>query len=167
MRLRKSLPIAFVALMLLMASSASALLPTASAASSSARVQTTGAGKVVVQGQVVAFGLSSGAGRIVVVDRRGDAQFSMNGRTRMRSLKGKRRKKRRVVINHANGRFYARGSKISDLIQSTQLNVSIAGKGKVRLRGVGRYTLNGSKARSWSRDPRRWRTVRLRPPVRR
>ncbi|MDH3227642.1 MAG: hypothetical protein OEM67_11220 [Thermoleophilia bacterium] len=165
--MRTSLPIAFVALMLSLALGGFVLFSTASAASSSARVQTTGTGRVVVHGQVVAFGLASGAGRIVVVDRRGDAQFTMNGRTRMQSLKGTRRKKRRVVIKNADGRFYARGSKISILIRSTQLNVSIAGRGNVRLKGIGRYTLNGSKAREWSRDPRRWRTVRLRPPTRR
>ena len=107
MTLRTSLPIAFVALMLSLALGGFVLFSTASAASSSARVQTTGTGRVVVHGQVVAFGLASGAGRIVVVDRRGDAQFTMNGRTRMQSLKGTRRKKRRVVIKNADGRFLA------------------------------------------------------------
>ncbi len=165
--MRKSLPIAFVALVLISALGAALLLSSANAASNSARVQATGTGKVVLQGELVAFGLASGNSRIIVVDHRGDANFTMNGRTRLRSLTGKRTKKRRVVIKKAQGRFYARGSKISVVVQSVQVNVSIAGKGRVRLKGIGRYTVNGSRARDWSRNPRIWRTLKLTPPARR
>jgi hypothetical protein len=165
--LKKSLPILAAALFVTSALGSLGLPATAEAASSSARVQATGTGTIVVQGQLVVFGLVTGTSRITVVDRRGDGHVTMNGRTRMRSLKGQRRKKRRILIRKAEGRFYVRGSRISVVVRSPSLNVAIAGKGKLRMKGVGRYTLNGSRARNWSRDPRRWRVVRLRPPKRR
>jgi len=154
-----------VALVLVSALGAALLLSSATAASNSARVQATGTGTIVMQGEIVAFGLTSGTGRMIVVDFRGDANVTMNGRTRMRSL-SKRKKKRRLVIKKARGRFYARGSKISVVVQSTQVNLSIAGRGKARLKGIGRYKLNGSAARNWSRNPRKWRTLKLRPRAR-
>lgn len=144
--------------------SAAGIASASSDRTQSARLQATGSGKMVLSGHVVTFGLTSGRGRIVVVDRRGDANVTVNGRTRMRSLKSRRRMKRRVVIKRANGRFYVRGSWVTVLVQGTHLNLTAAGSGKARLRGVGRYTLNRSAARDWSRDPRRWRNLRLRPP---
>ena len=127
----------------------------------SGRCEAAGRGKVVLQGHVVAFGLARGRSRIVVVDRRGDATLSVDGRTRMQSLDRPKRW-RKVVIPRAEGRFYVRGSRVSVVVQSRRLSVAIAGTGRLRMKGQGRYSLNGAAARNWSRDPRRWRSVRLR-----
>lgn len=142
--------------------------PAADHGAASGRLEATGSGKVVLSGHVVAFGLVSGKrSRIIVSDRRGDATVTVNGRVRMRSTSRKRAKHRRVVIRNANGRFYVRGSWVTILVQGSRLNLAIAGNGRARLRGAGRFSLNDARARDWSRDPRRWRNLRLRPPVKR
>jgi hypothetical protein len=102
-------------------------------------------------------------GRVTVIDRRGDASLTVNGRARLRSLPPGKRRQRRVVIRRMKGAFYVRGSWLTIRVQGARLNLATAGRGTARLRGRGRFTLNEGASRAWSAGPKRWRTVRLRP----
>jgi hypothetical protein len=134
------------------------LRATADGATAPARLQATGSGTLQLNGNMIAFGLMPRRARIVVVDRRGDAKMTLNGRNHLRPLGSRTR--RVVRLRGVQGRFYVKGRNVSISMRGGQMTVSAAGAGAARLRGVGVYAVNESASRSWSRE---WTTtVRLR-----
>lgn len=100
---------------------------------------------------MVVTGTIPGTGRVVVIDRRGDARAYLAGE----QLDFRRR---RAVVRRASGILYVTGSKVSVQVVGVDLTFSIAGNGTARLRGIGSYRLNSDPERSWGRS-----TIRVQP----
>jgi hypothetical protein len=117
----------------------------------SARLQATGSGSITVDGRLAVSGTIPGTGRVVVIDRRGDARAYLAGQP----LEFRRR---RAIVRAASGILYVTGSRVSVQVVGVDLTFSIAGYGAARLRGVGVYRLNAEPEREWRRA-----AVRLAP----
>lgn len=110
----------------------------------SARLQATGGGTMTVVGRMVVNGSIPGRGRVVVIDRRGDATAYLAG-VPLRFTD------RRAVVRRASGILFVTGSRVAVRVAGRDLTFSIAGNGWARLRGTGTYRLNSGPERSWRR----------------
>jgi len=120
----------------------------------SAQIGISGTGAVVLNGQLTAIGTIPGKGTMSVHDLQGDARVALNGA---------RPKGGRIInVRRASGALYVKGSRVRVRITGAGLSLSVAGRGKVTLTGVGTYQLNGEEAQPWPEDLGQ---IDLRPPA--
>lgn len=117
----------------------------------SARLEVDGAGTVVLRGRFVVFGVLASRSRLVVTDRAGDAKLAVNGEP----VALRKRKAKRI---RAQGRIYIAGRNVVIRAQSKDLTLSVAGRGRALLRGVGVFRLNDGPSFEWDR-----RAIRIHP----
>ncbi|MCB0882181.1 MAG: hypothetical protein KDC33_08200 [Thermoleophilia bacterium] len=120
------------------------LIPAALAQAPDGRLQVAGAGTVTTDGKVVMIGWATArkGARITVKDRAGDAQVTVNGQPQPA--------RRGTVQVRRSGQFLISGSRVTITVTGDSMNLSIAGNGLVRMRGVGTYSLNGGAPGAWT-----------------
>ncbi len=118
----------------------------------SARLEVDGTGTVLLRGRFVVFGVLAKRSLLVVTDRAGDARLTMDGEPiALRKRKTKR-------IRRAQGRIYITGRNLVIRARSKDLTLSVAGRGRALLRGVGVLKLNDGPSFEWDR-----KAIRIHP----
>jgi hypothetical protein len=118
------------------------------------QVEMEGAGAVLIEGRVVAFGLLQGPVVLVATDRRGGG-LTVRATVR-RTPKGPTvaRTARRIRVPRGGTvRFFVTGRRFDLRVVARRLAVSVAGHGRVVMAGDGRYLLDSGAPESW--DPRK------------
>ncbi len=111
----------------------------------SAQLQAMGSGAMTVVGRMSVTGTIPERGRVVVIDRGGDAAAYLAG-VPLTFARG------RATVRRASGILYVTGSKVSVQVLGVNLRFSIAGNGQARLLGSGTYRLNSGPERRWGRS---------------
>jgi hypothetical protein len=142
--IRRALALAALALAVPVLAQAAADGSRADARVPSAQLQASGSGAMTIAGRMVVHGTIPEQGRVVVIDRRGDARAYLAGAP----LEFKRR---RAMATRASGILFVTGSNVSVQVLGVDLSFSIAGNGQARLMGTGTYRLNSEPERSWTR----------------
>jgi hypothetical protein len=118
----------------------------------SARLEVDGAGNVLLRGRFVVFGALASRSLLVVTDRAGDGELTIDGEP----IALRKRKEKR--LRRAQGRVYIAGRNMVVRVRSKDLTLSVAGRGRALLRGVGAFRLNDGPSFEWDR-----RVIRIHP----
>ena len=118
------------------------------------RLEASGHGRIVMEGQMVTFGLLSEPSRLVVTDFDGDARVFVAGKSvTLLGRPGKPRAPHRVVLNGAKGRFLVTGSSVLIGVRSRQLSLSLAGVAQTVFTGRGTYRVDDGEPQEWGSEP--------------
>ena len=124
------------------------------------QMQVDGAGDVLVQGNVFAFGDVSGM-NVRITDYAGDARVClrgravMNPRTRSRTASSRRSRARTIRLRpRAEQRISIMGRRVRATFRGDgNVMLSISGIGRVRLDGVGTFKVSAGPMESWPMKP--------------
>jgi hypothetical protein len=117
------------------------------------RLEASGHGRIVMEGQMVTFGLLSEPSRLVITDFDGDARVFVAGKSvTLLARPGKPRAPHRVVLNGAKGRFLVTGSSVRVRVRSRQLSLSLAGVAQTVFTGRGTYKLDDGDPQEWGSE---------------
>lgn len=144
--IRRAIPVALALIMLVPAVAAGRDRPGARVDQRvpSAQLQVTGSGKMTVVGRLAVNGAMPSPARILIIDRGGDARAHLAGVPLSFNRRGRAR------VPRAEGILFVSGSNVTVRVIGSRLTFSVAGLGRARLQGEGRYQLNNQDARAWS-----------------
>jgi hypothetical protein len=117
------------------------------------QLEASGHGRIVMEGQLVTFGLLSEPSRLVVTDFDGDARVFVAGKpVTLLGRPGKPRAPHRVFLSGAEGRFLVTGSSVRVRVRSRQLSLSLAGVAQTTFTGRGTYKLDDGDPQEWGTE---------------
>jgi hypothetical protein len=119
------------------------------------RLEASGRGTVVIQGQIVTFGLLSEPSRLVVVDFDGDARVFVDGKAQtLYARPGAPRAPHRVTLSAAKGRYLVTGTSVRVRVKSRRMTMSLAGVARIDLTGRGTYQVDDGDVHDWGDEGR-------------
>jgi hypothetical protein len=107
----------------------------------SAQLELSGSGSVQLNGRLVVYGKVAHGDVITVKDKGGDARVFFDGR--------RYPQRRWTAVRRVTGRFYVQGRNIQVKVKGRDMSIALAGNGRARLQGSGRFRLNGGASLSW------------------
>jgi hypothetical protein len=114
------------------------------------QLEASGRGRIVMQGQIVTFGLLSEPSRLVVVDFDGDARVYVDGKPQtLYARPGAPRAPHKVTLSAAEGRYLVTGTSVRIRVKSRRMTMSLAGVAQVDFTGRGTYQVDDGEVHEW------------------